>query len=261
MKVPTPASPGDRLLMSRERRLIGCDVAIFMAVPEESVEVRRRIAPSLQGGDGRLHGVWRGRSVRLQETGPGMARAEDAARRLFAATPVRLAICAGLAGGLDPVLPRHAITVADRVIDEAGTCEVACDHRSVEVAVACGAQRASLLTVPRVVCTVDEKRALATRASMVDMESLSVARVAREHGVPFVSLRVISDGAHDGFPVDLNRYLDARGDVRRLALVLAALARPGGLRFLLGLRATALKASSDLASLLERVIDTVSLDA
>lgn len=244
----TPLSP---------RRAAACDVAIFMAVREETVEVRRRIRPHLQGGDGRMHGEWRGRRVRLQEAGPGPTRAAREARRMLDAVRPRLVICAGVAGGLDPALRRGDVVVAERVIDPHGECSLSCDAQAVEVASLLGATRATLLTMPKVVCAVDEKRALSERAGLVDMESLAVARVADEHGVPFVAIRVISDAAHEGFPVDMNRYFDARGDIRRGALALAALRRPGGLGFLLGLRATTMRASATLASFLERVLDSI----
>lgn len=239
------------------RPAAACDVAIFMAVPEETVEARRRLRTHLQGGDGRVHGEWRGRRVRLQEAGPGPTRAAREARRMLDAVRPRLIVCAGLAGGLDPALRRGDVVVAERVVDAHGECSLSCDAQAVEVASLLGAKRAPLLTMPKVVCSVDEKRALSGRAGMVDMESLAVARVADEQGVPFVAIRVISDAADEGFPVDMNRYFDAHGDIRRGALAFAALRRPGGLRFLLGLRATTMRASVTLASFLERMLDSI----
>lgn len=240
-------------------RAADCDVAVFVAVPEESRGMRARIQPHLLGGDGRLHGTWGEMSVRLQETGPGPSRAEAAARRLLSGVRPRLVICAGVAGGLDPSLVRGAVVVAERVVDAQGASAIACDPSAVAAAVALGARRGVLLTSAKVVCTTHEKRSLARHADIVDMESLAVARVADEHGVPFVGLRVVSDTAHERFPVDLNRYLDARGEVRRWALVGAALQRPGGLSFLLGLRSSTLRASSDLASLIERLLGSSAL--
>ncbi|HEX4157555.1 MAG TPA: hypothetical protein VHY79_03700, partial [Rhizomicrobium sp.] len=45
-----------------------------------------------------------------------------------------------------------------------------------------------------------EKLRARTRASAVDMESHIVARIARERGVPFAALRIISDAAHRTLP-------------------------------------------------------------
>jgi adenosylhomocysteine nucleosidase len=232
------------------------DVALFFAMPEEAWETRRRVSPHLIGGDGRLHGDWEGRTVRLQETGPGPRQAEAAARRMLGGARPRLVVCAGLAGGLHPALSRGNVVAAEQVVGLNGE-RYPGDGPTVETAVRLGARRGTLLTVPRVVTTVEEKRALSARAALVDMESLAVARVAAENDVPFVAIRVISDAASEGFPIDLNRYIDGEGQIRRVPLALAALGRPGGLGFLLGLRATTRAASLTLAAFLHSLIQSI----
>lgn len=234
-----------------------CDIALFVAVAEEAAALKPRVRPHLIGSDGRLHGDWSGRSVRIQETGPGLVGAEAAARRMLGAVRPRLVICAGLAGGLHPAFERGAVVVADHVVAPHGGEKHGGDDRILQAAVALGARRGVLLSAPHVVCTVEEKRALSGRAAFVDMESLAVARVAAEFDVPFVAVRVISDAANEGFPIDLNRYVDSQGRIRRTALALAALRRRGGLQFLLGLRAAALHGSQALAGFLEELIKVV----
>lgn len=240
---------------------VACGVALFVAMPEEAVAIRGRIKPEMSGSDGRLHGTWANTSVRLQVSGPGVRQAEAAARRMFATARPSLALCVGLAGGLRHGLRRGDIVVAERVVDEFGRESYGCSQRFVESAERHGARRVHLMTHPRVVCSVAEKRLWSARADVVDMESLAVARVAADVGVPFAVLRVVSDAAVEGFPLDLNRYIDSDGNVRRLALAVAALMRPRGLAFLLGMRACARRASYRLATFLEHLMIYDKLEA
>ena len=109
-----------------------------------------------------------------------------------------------------------------------------------------------LLTSPRIVGSAREKADLAARAAMVDMESAAVARAARTHAIPFLAVRVVSDAADEDFPLDLNRYVDAGGNLQRARLAVAALCRPRGLGFLLRMRKMALAASQSLSTFMEK---------
>jgi adenosylhomocysteine nucleosidase len=62
--------------------------------------------------------------------------------------------------------------------------------------------RANLLTVPSIVDSIDERQkiAQATGAAAIDMETEFIARGCAEHGVPLLSLRVISDTPSEPFP-------------------------------------------------------------
>jgi adenosylhomocysteine nucleosidase len=85
-----------------------------------------------------------------------------------------------------------------------------------------------ILSMDRVVVTVEEKRALRekTGAAAVEMEAAAVAKKAAEWGVPFRSIRVVSDAALEDMPLDFNEYRDAEGRFSRTRIALAALARP-----------------------------------
>jgi nucleoside phosphorylase len=91
-------------------------------------------------------------------------------------------------------------------------------------------------------CDLDDVAGLAVRAAPdpVDMESAAVARVAADHGVPFLAVRGVSDGAGDplgdrGFPAQffdyyrlaaMNAALTTRALVAELATLAAAPAGP-----------------------------------
>jgi adenosylhomocysteine nucleosidase len=79
-----------------------------------------------------------------------------------------------------------------------------------------------------VAVTAAEKRDLRDRtgAIAVEMESAAVAAKAREWGVPFRCIKVVSDTAREDMPLDFNRYRDAAGRFSRGRIALAALGHP-----------------------------------
>jgi adenosylhomocysteine nucleosidase len=85
-----------------------------------------------------------------------------------------------------------------------------------------------ILSVDRVAVTAAEKGALRERtgAVAVEMESAAVAAKAREWGVPFRCVKVVSDAAAEDMPLDFNLYRDASGRFSRTRIALAAMLRP-----------------------------------
>jgi adenosylhomocysteine nucleosidase len=85
-----------------------------------------------------------------------------------------------------------------------------------------------ILTADRVVVTAAEKRALReqTGATAVQMEAGAVEAMAREWGVPFGCVKVVSDTASEDLPLDFNRCRDREGRFSRTRIAFAALARP-----------------------------------
>jgi len=80
----------------------------------------------------------------------------------------------------------------------------------------------------RVAVTASEKSSLReqTGAAAVDMESGAIARKAAEWGVPFYTVRAVSDRASEDMPLDFNAYRDSAGRFSRTRIALAALTRP-----------------------------------
>ena len=87
---------------------------------------------------------------------------------------------------------------------------------------------------PGIVATPGEKRALhaQTACRTADMESVAMARVAQQGGVPFLVLRVIVDSAAMCLPASLLNALDDDGEVALGRLVRAIGVRPGDWRAL-----------------------------
>jgi nucleoside phosphorylase len=60
----------------------------------------------------------------------------------------------------------------------------------------------NLLTVPSIIDSIEERHKIAqtTSAAAIDMETEFIARSCAEHGVPLLSLRVVSDTPSEPFP-------------------------------------------------------------
>src|SRR5262249_24085631 len=85
-----------------------------------------------------------------------------------------------------------------------------------------------LISEDRVIVTAEQKHTLydQTGASAVDMEAAAVERKARDWGVPFRCIRVVSDTADQVMPLDFNCYRDRDGRFSRTRIALTAMRRP-----------------------------------
>lgn len=84
------------------------------------------------------------------------------------------------------------------------------------------------VTADRVAVTAAEKHRLyeLTGASVVEMECEAVESKAREWGVPFRWIKVVSDSASEDLPLDFNKHRDREGRFSRTRIAIAALRRP-----------------------------------
>jgi hopanoid-associated phosphorylase len=108
----------------------------------------------------------------------------------------------GLCGALDPAAEVGDLIVGDAVID--GASRLAADAAwAARIAAALPAARLGRFAgVDSPLGSAADKARLrqATGAAAVDMESHVVARIAHAHGIPFVVLRGVSDGAGRALP-------------------------------------------------------------
>ena len=162
----------------------------------------RTLGPAVRRPDGL-------RSLRdgalLAVSGMGASLAAPAARRLVDAG-VSALMSFGLAGGLDPALCAGRIVLPDEIVsvDGARITTSAEWRRHLRLAMAPLEPVAAgkLLSSSQPIGSVADKAAAfrATGAVAVDMESLAVGQVAAAHGLPFIAVRVIVDGAADPVP-------------------------------------------------------------
>ena len=199
---------------------------VCFAVPQEAAPFQKLV---------------RGRAgVRVLITGMGARHAERAAREaVHELRPARVFTC-GFAGALDP-----ALVIGDVVCPRETICW--------------GAKPVVFHCASRVAITVAEKQALRaqTGADVVEMESAVITRVCRAAGVECVTLRAISDTAHEDLPLDFNALMTAEEKLSPLKLALAVLKAPQKIPALLRLGRNSATAAARLAEVLQRTLQGV----
>jgi nucleoside phosphorylase len=160
-----------------------------------------------------------GRPVALVANGPGpslaAAAAEEAKKRL---DRVDGFVSTGYCGALDNGLKPWGIVVASKV------------NGSTVNQPAAGLEYVGgpMLSQDRVACTAEEKSRLRESGAIaVEMEAAGVRQVAREAGVPFYCVRVVTDAASQTLPLDFNRMRDTSGRFSLCRILAAAARRPG----------------------------------
>ena len=138
-------------------------------------------------------------------SGIGGSAAAAAANTLIDAGVAAL-MTFGMAGGLDPQLAPGHVLLPVAVIARDGTrfatARVWRERLSATLKAHCAVSAGVVLTTEHSIDSPPAKAAAFrdTGAAAVDMESVSVARVAAAHQVPFICVRVIVDTAADTLP-------------------------------------------------------------
>jgi len=160
--------------------------------------------------------------VLLAETGVGQARVGCALDWLLGTRPPWV-LFAGFGGALADDLRVGDVVWATGVRDAEGRAWPTTWPGIIPAEL----RRGTLLTMPRIISTPGEKRALARQhgAVAVDMESALLARRCSELGVPFGCLRAISDDAATSLSPELARIV-GEGTVAPWQFVAALARRP-----------------------------------
>jgi adenosylhomocysteine nucleosidase len=190
--------------------------------------------------------------LRVALTGMGPAAASRAAEWLFA-EPYDLCVTSGLAGGLKRQYRAGQVLVA-RAVREARTGrELVCDAATLETARRSGARPvARFLTREDVVQSAGEKSALGMDADAVEMESYIILERAARAGIPAAAIRAVSDPVETNLPLDFNRVVDGRGQIRAGALLRQVARQPQRVPALVRLGVESRRAAVRLAGFLER---------
>jgi len=146
----------------------------------------------------------------------------QAALRSFAAAEhigtLDLVLSVGWVGALNDGMKAGQCYIASEVIDSL-TGE--------RFSLTDGDWKLRLVTSPRVADEAEKLRLSKTYgASLVDMEAAAVARLAQIRGIPICCFKAVSDGRDARLP-DLNRFIDARGQLRLLPFLGYVAVRPG----------------------------------
>ncbi len=178
--------------------------------------------------------------------GIGRQNAEKSIRGFLSnCTPEQVFTC-GFAGGLNP-----DYQLGDVVFDAATS-----KPQIAAQLIAAGAKPVKFFCADRIAITAMEKWKLCfdTGADAVEMESAAIHAVCAERGIPCVTVRVISDTAHEDLPLDFNALAkpDKSLDYGKLAWVIAR--SPGKIGALMGLQKRTQFAAGQLAAVLKKLI-------
>lgn len=190
--------------------------------------------------------------------------AQNTERMLIQHPATRAVIIIGYAGGLAAALDPGSLLVADTVSNglsgptyhaDPTLLSTASEIRPFGDRVHYGA----LVTADRVLVRSAEKEqyALRTNALAVDMESAGAAAVATEYGVPWLAVRVITDGVNDDLPLDFNALANPDGSVNRGRIVAETLLHPWKIPALIRLGSRSSLASRRLAEFLVLLLSRI----
>jgi adenosylhomocysteine nucleosidase len=185
-----------------------------------------------------------GSTILYRQAGVGPARAARAARAALA-DGADLLLSLGVSGGLDPSLAPGNVVAATAVLD-ASTPEApllpvdeTCSGTLAGLLVRDGATvcRGLAVALDRPVAGAREKAELLRRTGgmCVDTESAAAAREAREAGVPFVCVRVVSDPSGRSLPAEALAALSGDGRLAPWRLAVSVMRRPRAVLELAGL--------------------------
>jgi adenosylhomocysteine nucleosidase len=192
-------------------------VAIIAAMPGELKPLVRGWPTSSRGN---IH-FWARRDEEEEWIAACAGAGQPAATRAFAAIedggPIDLVFSIGWVGALRPDLAPGTAHNVSGVIDARTGERFHCDA---------GSGNRWLVTSPIVADQAEKQRlAFSYKADLVDMEGAAVARLAQMRGIPFYSIKGVSDGFDDKLP-DFNRFIRLDGQFDLTAMVLFAILRP-----------------------------------
>lgn len=205
----------------------GSNILVTFAVAEEARPFQAKLR--------RAHGV------ETLLTGIGSTQVRRTLLARLRGGDLQLVVSSGFAGALNPTLSN-----GDLVYD----CSLA-SHLDAPLKKA-GARPVRFHCSPDILLTPETKRQAreATGADAVEMESVTIRNLCREHQIACAIVRVISDSAAERMPVDFNTCMKPDGRVRWVALIRQCLRRPAAFAGLLRLHGSTRRGADRLANVL-----------
>jgi adenosylhomocysteine nucleosidase len=200
-------------------------VAITFALPAESSEFVRRLDDKsnvARAGIKIIRGRIGDREIQLMHTGVGERTARERLARFLQDQEFEFLLSTGFAGALTEELVVGDLLVAKNF----STLELSAISSSLSDLRICVAD---LVTLPALIDSTDERNTVArsTGAAAVDMETEFIARACAKHGMPLLSLRIITDSPVAAFPAPPQILFDIeRQRTRALKFATFFLAHP-----------------------------------
>ena len=180
-------------------------------------------------------------------TGIGRENAEKAAREFLAAHTPSLLLTCGFAGGLIDEL-RTGDVIFEIPASEGNNVFAGLRSKLT----AAGAKEAKFYCADRIATTAADKKKLReeTGADAAEMESGAIQAFCGTHGIPCVTVRVISDTANEDLPLDFNQFLKEDKSMDMSKLMMAVARAPWKMGALMELQKNTKLAAQKLAEVL-----------
>ena len=198
-------------------------IGITFALPSESSDLRRRLQ-GLERHDNLLSGRIGTRDVTILHTGVGAKACNARLEMLLHKTRPGLVISSGFAGAVSEDLHVGDLILAKNFSDPGLLANAERILRDGQPRVV------KLFTATSIIDSVADRNeiARAADAAAVDMETGAIADVCKIHGVPLLSLRIISDTASQPFPAPPSVLFDIERQQTNFVRLLAYLLRDPG---------------------------------
>src|SRR6184192_1283017 len=231
-------------------------IAVTFALPAESSGFLRQLGNKSRAdrnGISIVRGTIDHRSIEVIHTGVGENICRERIGKFLENQQFDFLISAGFAGSLN-----HELQVNDLLVAK-NFSTVDLKHASLSNV---SIYAANMLTVPALIDSGEEREKIAREsgASAVDMETEFIARACAMHGIPLLSLRVISDTPRERFPGPSKILFDIerqRTHVQKLATFF--LAHPKQIPCLIAFIRRIARARKTLADALVEVIHSQNL--
>jgi len=181
-------------------------IAVTFALPAESSEFLRRLRNRShvdRNGIGIVRGYIDDRRIEVLHTGVGEKVCRERLSKFLHDKQFDLLISTGFAGALGDELQVGDLLLA-RNFSTIGLNERSTSFPSLPI------RTADLLTAPTLIDFSDERTEIGrtSGAAAVDMETEFIARACAAHGIPLLSLRVITDTPREPFPAPAHVLFD-----------------------------------------------------
>jgi nucleoside phosphorylase len=192
-------------------------IAITFALPAESSEFLRRLGNKSRADRSGLS-IVRGAighcSIEVIHTGVGENICGTRIGKVLENQQFDFLISAGFAGSLnDQLQPGDLLVAKNFSTVDLKHAQSSLSNMSMHAA--------NMLTVPALIDSSEERERIAREsgASAVDMETEFIARACAAHGIPLLSLRVITDTPTQPFPAPPSILFDTQQQRTRIALL------------------------------------------
>ena len=248
-----------------EKKCIG----LVVAMPEEVRPIVRRLGRFRRenvAGFPFYRFTGDGREIALIQSGMGTKKAWAATTALIDATKPSVIISAGLGGGVrnglatgDVVVGGRIMTLRENSVDDGTAIDNTRLVRDIVDSLPAGPFRileGCIVTCRGILRKEEARRILPGEITnpVLDMETAAVAQAASREGIPFLSLRAVSDAGHEEIPFSLQEITDRNLNISICRVIAAILRKPRLLPQMMRLARNAKTAGNNLATVLERLL-------